>query len=70
MATLKLHCDVCTGIRVFEQPACVESHDGECPDWACTKCGSAIFLAPPIMLLDRRPAIVLHRSRPTRRKAA
>jgi hypothetical protein len=52
-ATLKVHCDVCAGVRAFEQPTCVESHDGECPDWACTTCGSAIFLAPAVILVRR-----------------
>jgi hypothetical protein len=56
VATLKLHCDVCAKVRAFEQPACVESHDGECPDWACTSCGSAIFLAPALMFRRVRKA--------------
>ncbi len=68
VATLKLHCDVCARVRAFEQPACVESHDGDCPDWACTWCGSAIFLAPAVILVDRRPAVVLRRA--TTKRAA
>jgi hypothetical protein len=70
VATLKLHCDVCAGVRVFEQPTCGERHGGECPDWACTSCGAAIFLAPAVILVDRRPAVVLRQSRKTPAKRA
>ena len=60
---MKLHCDVCAEMRSFEQPACVERHDGDCPEWACTACGAAILLAPPIMLVDRRTRVVMRHPR-------
>lgn len=71
VAMLKVHCDVCATMRTFDQPVCVDSHGAECPDWACTTCGSAIFLAPPVMLVDRRTPVLLRRPvRPSARRDA
>jgi hypothetical protein len=71
--TLELHCDVCARLRVFSQPACVEDHGGDCPDWACTGCGAALMIAPLILLVDRSTPVELRRrvrsritARPTR----
>jgi hypothetical protein len=67
MATLKLHCDICATVRSFEQPACTETHGTDCPEWACTTCGAAILQATPIMLVDRRPRVILeHRQAPAK----
>jgi hypothetical protein len=71
MTRLKLHCDVCAKLRPFEQPPCVEGHGSDCPDWACTGCGSAVFLAPTIMLVDRiTPVILRKRGHRVQRHAA
>ena len=38
-------CPPCGEIREFVQPVCVDGHaddGGECPEWACVDCGSAV----------------------------
>jgi hypothetical protein len=40
-------CATCGDERVFEQPPCVDGHTddgGECPEWACTDCGTALLV--------------------------
>jgi hypothetical protein len=40
-------CPPCGEIREFVQPACLDGHTddgGECPEWACVDCGSAVVL--------------------------
>ncbi len=45
-------CPACGDERAFVQPPCVDGHTdggGECPEWACADCGTAVFtgdLAP------------------------
>jgi hypothetical protein len=41
-------CSECGGERLFEQHhdgpgSCPDSADGECPEWSCTGCGSALL---------------------------
>jgi hypothetical protein len=39
-------CAPCGEDREFVQPACVDGHTedgGECPEWACADCGTAVF---------------------------
>ena len=62
MATLELLCDACAGTRTHEQPPCAEGHGGLCPDWICTGCNTAVFIAPVIMLVDRRTPVVVRRA--------
>jgi hypothetical protein len=41
------HCPTCADLRAFEQPPCVDGHTeggGECPEWACADCGTALFI--------------------------
>lgn len=41
------HCPACDAFREFAQPPCVDGHTddgGECPEWACVDCGTALFL--------------------------
>lgn len=35
-------CPSCATVVAFEQPPCPDGHD-ECPDQACTLCGTALF---------------------------
>ncbi|MGY2002243.1 hypothetical protein [Blastococcus sp. SYSU DS1024] len=38
-------CPSCADDREFVQPPCVDGHTedgGECPEWACADCGTAI----------------------------
>ena len=45
------HCPACGDDREFVQPPCVDGHTedgGECPEWACADCGTAVFSAAPV----------------------
>ena len=38
-------CPTCAQDTDFEQPTCVDGHTeggGECPEWACVDCGTAL----------------------------
>jgi hypothetical protein len=61
VATIKLRCDVCVRVRAFERPPCGDDHGADCPEWACTGCGAAVLIAPIVMLVDRRPPVMLRR---------
>ena len=40
-------CPTCAQETVFEQPSCVDGHTedgGECPEWACVDCGTALVI--------------------------
>jgi hypothetical protein len=40
-------CPPCGEIREFIQPECLDGHTddgGDCPEWACADCGSAVVL--------------------------
>ncbi|MFI5916648.1 hypothetical protein [Dactylosporangium sp. NPDC051541] len=58
---MELHCDTCGQVRIFEKPTCADHPRANCPDWACTACAAAIVVAPVIMLMDRRPRVLLRR---------
>ncbi len=39
-------CPACGEDRSFVQPPCVDGHTedgGDCPEWACADCGTAVF---------------------------
>ena len=39
-------CAACGDERAFVQPPCADGHTddgGECPEWACADCGTAVF---------------------------
>jgi hypothetical protein len=45
------HCPACGDDREFVQPPCVDGHTedgGECPEWSCADCGTAVFSAAPV----------------------
>jgi hypothetical protein len=58
----QMHCDTCAQLRIFEKPACADHPRASCPDWACTGCNAAIVVAPVIMLMDRRPRVLVRRA--------
>jgi hypothetical protein len=40
-------CPPCGEIREFVQPPCADGHTddgGECPEWICVDCGSALLI--------------------------
>lgn len=46
-------CPTCGDVRAFVQPPCTDGHTddgGECPEWACADCGTAIFLGGATVL--------------------
>ena len=49
MTYLTRYCTGCSDERLFEQfhaepGACPDASDGDCPEWACTACGDALFI--------------------------
>ena len=41
------HCPPCGELTVCVQPPCADGHTddgGDCPEWACTDCGSAVVM--------------------------
>ncbi len=51
MDSQELYCATCAAVATFER--CADDHD-DCPEWACTRCGEAIVLAP-LTLLEASP---------------
>jgi hypothetical protein len=48
----RTHCPTCDDDRAFVQPPCADGHTadgGECPEWACADCGTALLsgVLPP-----------------------
>lgn len=39
-----LDCPTCGDERAFEAPECLDGHATDCPDLACTSCGTAVVL--------------------------
>ena len=40
-------CPTCDDVAVFVQPPCADGHTedgGECPEWICVDCGSALLI--------------------------
>jgi hypothetical protein len=38
---------------VFVQPPCIDGHTddgGECPEWACADCGTALVTGEPVVV--------------------
>jgi hypothetical protein len=49
------HCRECGGDQLFDQPhqdlgCCPDGPGDECPEWACTQCGAALFAGIPDLL--------------------
>lgn len=43
-AALVRWCTTCEDDVAFEQPACVDDHGGDCPEWVCVQCGDALLI--------------------------
>ena len=40
-------CPTCDDVTYFVQPPCVDGHvddGGECPEWICADCGTAVLI--------------------------
>jgi hypothetical protein len=49
MGQMTRHCRECGGEQLFDQPhagqeCCPDVPDSDCPEWACTGCGAALFV--------------------------
>jgi hypothetical protein len=51
-----LYCSSCADFRLSEAPPCTDGHGADCPDRACTECGTALFVGPFITRERPRPA--------------
>lgn len=47
MRTRDLYCATCGTVARFVKPPCMDSHDGDCPEWACTRCGAGLLADLP-----------------------
>ena len=48
-------CPSCDEVRDFVQPPCADGHTdggGECPEWACAECGSAVVIGDAAVVAD------------------
>jgi hypothetical protein len=48
-------CPPCGETREFIQPECLDGHTddgGECPEWACADCGSAVVSGSAGVVVD------------------
>jgi hypothetical protein len=49
-------CPACDEVRDFVQPPCADGHTadgGECPEWACADCGTALVIGGTVGAVDR-----------------
>jgi hypothetical protein len=37
-------CSTCRAEVAFEQPECLDGHDGDCPELVCVGCGDAVLV--------------------------
>ncbi|MER7417802.1 hypothetical protein ABT346_13630 [Micromonospora peucetia] len=72
MSERELYCDTCEGVELFESPPCADGHGADCPELACTSCGTAL-LVTTFTVHRARPAGPVRRpaaAPPDRRRAA
>ena len=50
-------CPTCTEVTVVEVPPCLDEHGFDCPDRACTMCGTALTVAGVAVFADRRDLV-------------
>ena len=74
MSQMIRFCPECGGNRLFEQyhgepGGCPDSPGGDCPEWGCATCGTALFINPaadtggPAIAVSRRRARCIAASR-------
>lgn len=57
MGQMNRYCRECGQDQPFDQPhagpgCCPDVPDGDCPEWACTGCGAALFIGIPDLGAD------------------
>jgi hypothetical protein len=45
-------CPRCRDDRPFETPPCPDGHGPDCPELACTACGTAVLIGPAPQVAD------------------
>jgi hypothetical protein len=50
MPTLVRECPCCGDERAFETPPCADGHGPECAELACPDCGTALIVAPFLLV--------------------
>jgi hypothetical protein len=53
-------CATCGSDVTFEQPECIDEHEGECPEWACVRCGEAFLVGFALPERRARPRPSTH----------
>jgi hypothetical protein len=53
------YCLACGTDGEFEQPPCHDGLGGDCPEWACVRCGTAILLGAALTV-EAGPAVLRH----------
>jgi hypothetical protein len=51
-------CPSCEEVRDFVQPPCADGHTddgGECPEWACVDCGTALVIGDTVAAIATAP---------------
>ncbi|MGH3658757.1 MAG: hypothetical protein ACRDUA_19045 [Micromonosporaceae bacterium] len=43
MHLVTLTCPSCGEDRPFQRPPCLDGHGGDCPEWTCVDCGTALL---------------------------
>ena len=63
MGLMTHYCRECGQDQLFDQPHDADSViggrcevDGECPEWACTECGAALYSGSPGLIADQGSA--------------
>jgi hypothetical protein len=51
-----VYCSTCGDEREFEQPPCADGHGPDCPERACTVCGTAVLVGLPLSASPAPPA--------------
>ena len=47
------HCPTCDDVTEYVQPPCADGHTddgGECPEWICAECGTAVVAGGAIVV--------------------
>lgn len=55
MSDREMFCATCRTEMLFVVPPCADGHDEDCPELACTGCGTAVFVAPLVIRAWLRP---------------
>jgi hypothetical protein len=45
-------CAECRAEQLFEVPPCADGHGSDCPDLACTGCGSAVVVGTVLAVVE------------------